>query len=44
MVSSIADPDPVFLGNPDLDKYWIWIFYSQKDLPVIQIFTLNKIV
>ena len=31
--TSVADPDPVFLGHPDPDpgKYRIRIFYPQKD-------------
>ena len=31
-VSSVADPDPVFLGHPDPDpEYRIRILYTQKD-------------
>ena len=43
--NSVADQDPVFLGHPDPDpgKYRIRILYPQK-APVIQIFSLNKIV
>ena len=28
---SVADPDPVFLGQPDPGKYQIRILYLQKD-------------
>ena len=34
-LNGVADPDPVFLGHPDLDpdpgKYRIRILYPQKD-------------
>ena len=43
ILSSVAYPDPVFLGNPDPGKYRIRILYLQKT-PVILIFLLYEIV
>ena len=45
LLSSVADPDPVFFGHPDPDpgKYRIQILYPQKD-PMLFKFSCYKIV